>query len=376
MRAPLALAVAVALLAASPASAFELGIQDDPVLVRSPHVYAGRGAGDLLSLDRAYAAIGGLGVRAVRMNVPWSEVESESGALDWSLYDAAVDRARREGMLVQLTLTGPAPAFASGDGRVSYTRPDPAEFGAFAGAAARHFSGRVARYSIWNEPNWLTYLRPSRSAPQLYRALYRSAWAAIKAADPAAQVLIGEFAPMGRPEAATHPLAFLRRLTCSDRRWRPVKGCAPLYADGFAHHPYTLRWAPEFPGPGRDDVTTGSLWRLEHALDRLARRGALAQPSGRALDLFLTEWGYHADSVRIPEARRARFVGRGVQLLRRDARVRQLVWYQLAGPPAAATRIWDTALLDHTGKPRPTLRVLRDGMRIPARRLTAATDSG
>ena len=26
-------------------------------------------------------------------------------------------------------------------------------------------------------------------------------------------------------------------------------------ADGFAHHPYALRWAPWYPGPTRDDVT-------------------------------------------------------------------------------------------------------------------------
>ena len=356
------LALACGALLAGPAEAapVELGIQDDPVLVRHPASFGGMGADRLIGWERAYEAMDALGVTAVRINVAWADVATRDG-FDWGPLDGAVDRARAGGRRVQLTLTGPAPPWASGNGLKGYFRPDATAFATFAGAAARHFHGRVARYSIWNEPNWHSYLLPRRTAARQYRRIYRLAHAAVKAVDPAIEVLIGELAPMSRPEAAISPLRFLRGVTCSDRRWRAVKRCAGLQADGFAHHPYTLRWRPEFPGPGPDDVTTGSLDRLTSALDALARRRALATPGGRPLALFLTEWGFHGDSRRIPEPLRSRYVRRGLERIALHSRVRQVVWYQLAAPPRGGRRrIWDTALLDARGRRRPAFGAVRE----------------
>ena len=112
---------------------------------------------------------------------------------------------------------------------------------------ARHFQGRVARYSLWNEPNWWNLLRPRREAARIYRRLYPRGRAAVKKADPAAGVLFGELAPLANARASTAPLRFLRRITCSDRDWHATRVCPPLVADGVALHPYTLQWAPEFP---------------------------------------------------------------------------------------------------------------------------------
>jgi hypothetical protein len=125
-------------------------------------------------------------------------------------------------------------------------------------------------------------------------------------------------------------------------------------ADGFAHHPYVLRWAPEYPGPGADDVTTGSLPRLERALRLLASRQALTTPGGAQLPLYLTEFGYHANSRTIDERKRAVYVRRAYDIAARDPAVRQLIWYQLAAPPPKRTRQWDTSLLTLAGKARPT----------------------
>jgi hypothetical protein len=291
----LVLSAVVAALCAVPAAAapVELGVQDDPLLVRLPSAFGGFGADRLLAPERVDAALDALRVDTVRINVPWAQVggrrPGDPLALDH--YDAAVERVRSRGRRVQLTLSGPAPAWATGNRRAGAYAPSARAYAAFTGAVAARFRGRVARYSIWNEPNWWSLLRPRRHAARIYRGLFLRGVAAVRAADPAAKVLIGELAPLGQPEAATPPLRFLRRLTCSDRRWRRVGRCPRLVADGFAHHPYSLQWAPEYPGPGRDDVTTGSLRRLGRALDRLARRGALTTPAGRSLPLYLTELG-------------------------------------------------------------------------------------
>jgi hypothetical protein len=353
----LVLAVPAAAQARAP---MEIAIQDDAVFVRGPTGYGALPGSRLLGAEGGYDAARALGATTIRVNVDWHVVAgaTEAEPLDWSWYDRAVDAARARGLRVHLTLTGPAPAWATGDGKAGVRDPDARAYGAFAAAAAAHFRGRVALYSIWNEPNWPSWLAPRRRAAPMYRRLYEHGYAGVKRADPAAKVLIGELAPMGPPEAAIAPLRFLRALTCRDRRLKPTRRCRPLRADGFAHHPYTLRWAPTFKGPHTDDVTLGSLSRLERTLDGLARRGALSTPRGRPLDLWLTEYGYHADSTRFTERTRARYAVRAFGIAARDRRVRQLTWYQLAGPPRGRRRVWDTALLEHEGRPRATFDAL------------------
>jgi hypothetical protein len=323
-----------------------------------------------MSRARAYQAARSLNARVLRINLIWEHVApaSRGGAWDWSYYDDAVSRALAHGVHPQITLTGPAPAWAAGDGHPGVFRPRPAAFARFTAAAAERYAGSVRRYSIWNEPNWPSWLAPQRAAPSIYRRLYLAAYAAIKRADPAAKVMIGELAPMGPPEAATPPLRFLRRLTCRDRSLRPVRHCAPLVADGFAHHPYALRWPPGYPGPTRDDVTMGSLGRLNRVLRILARRHALANPAGRAPALYLTEFGYHANSRRIGELLRATYSVEAFNIAARNPHVRQIIWFQLGPAPAAGKRHWDTSLLRLDGRPRPTFTVLRRWIAAAVRR--------
>ena len=354
-------AVALAAGAATQALAapLEMGIQDDALFVREPGTYGGK-LSRLISRDAAYAAVDKLSVRVVRINVIWSHVAGlkKGDPWDWSHYDAAVDAALAHGIEPQVTLTGPAPAWATGNGKRGVFRPRPDAFAEFVAAAATRYAGRVKRYSIWNEPNWPSWLAPKSAEPSIYRGLYRAAYAAVKQVDPSAQVLIGELAPMGPPEAAMPPLRFLRSLTCSDAGWRRKGSCPALTADGFAHHPYALRWAPEYGGPGKDDVTIGSLSRLERALSALARRHALVTPQGRGMQLYLTEFGYHANSRVIGERERAIFTRRAYDIAARDVHVRQLVWYQLAAPPPRRKPQWDTSLLHVDGTPTPTYEAL------------------
>ena len=344
--------------ASSAAASLEMGIQDDPLFVREPSSHGWQLA-KLISRDRAYAASGKLAVRVVRVNLIWTHVApaKKGGPWDWSYYDAFVDDALARGVQPQFTLTGPAPAWATGNGKEGIVKPQPALFAEFVSAAAARYAGRVKRYAIWNEPNWPSWLAPKSAQPAMYRALYRSAYDAIKRVDPSAEVLIGELAPMGPPTAGTAPLRFLRSLTCSNTKWQRQGTCPALKADGFAHHPYTLRWAPEYKGSA-DDVTMGSLGRLESALRVLARRGALATPSGQPPPLYLTEFGYRANSRVVPERDRVTFTRRAYEIAARDRQVRQLVWYQLAAPPPKSPSSWNTSLLALDGKPSKTYLAL------------------
>ncbi len=334
----------------------ELALQDDAVLVQ--RYYGDR--------DRALALARRLGVSWLRVNVLWADAAGAwAGApsvphpvpWDWAPWDELIDAAAERGMRVEMTLTAPAPAWATGDRRIGVVSPDPRLFAQFASAAAAHFRARVSRYSIWNEPNYATWLEPQRSAAPLYRALYSAGYAAVKRADPRAQVLIGETAGPAQTGAVIPALTFLRAVTCTGADYRPVRPCARLIADGYAHHPYDFGHPPSHRYPGADEVAIGSLDRLTRALDRLAAAGALTTPAGRPLDVYLTEFGYLAG---MPARLRAGYLARAFARVLADyPRVRQLLQYQLLEPPPGFPGgRFDTGVVSTTGVPEPPFSAL------------------
>jgi hypothetical protein len=338
----------------------EVAVQDNVVLV-------GREYGDR---DGALGQITELGTSWVKVMVLWSRVvprpESREPPADirydFGKHDSAVDAVTKRGLCVEFALTGPAPAWATADGRVGAREPDADRFAGFARAAAEHFRGRVTRYSIWNEPNHTGWISPQGSAPGIYRGLYEAGYEAIKEVDPSAQVLIGETAAYARPGASTAPLEFLRELACRDRDYQPVRECDGLEADGYAHHPYDFDHAPGFPYPGRDNATLGTLDHLTEALDRLADEGALVTPEGRPLPLYLTEFGYFATGRRrVPAARRADWLAQAFELARRNPRVRQMLQYLLVQPPPDFPGgRFNTGIVKLNGRPGPAYRALAE----------------
>ena len=92
------------------------------------------------------------------------------------------------------------------------TSRTPREFGKWAGVVAEHFAGRVDRYSIWNEPNWKTWLGPLKAAPALYRSLYTRGYDGDQGGRPAGQGADRRDQPLRAP--------------------RPVHGAAGLPAQG------------------------------------------------------------------------------------------------------------------------------------------------
>jgi hypothetical protein len=348
------LALAVSLLVFAPQQAhaarhMELALQDDAVLLQKLYY----------NQDLALRQIHALGVRHIRANLLWTRVlpgwesnrrfQPQSLHYNWSQYDQLIDAAARYGMRVQLTIAGPAPAWATGNHVVGVYKPNAGKFGAFTRSAAAHFRGRVSRYSIWNEPNYVGWLKPLRSGPKIYRGLMASGYRGIKSVDPGAQVLFGETVPFAIKGRATSPLWFLRGATCVNRHWK--RGCRKgLRADGYAHHPYDFTHSPRHRYPGRNNVTIGTLGRLNKALKRLARSGSLRTSRGRRLNIYLTEFGYFSRGKRrLPSSRRAKYLRQAYRIARRTPHVKQLLQYLLVSPPRALGN-FDTALIGRNGR--------------------------
>jgi hypothetical protein len=300
-----------------------------------------------------------LKTKRIRVNVQWARTvispqnkkAPATPTYDFSRLDALQASAAKRGIKLQLTLTGAAPAWATGNKKIGPYRPNAHHYARFVRDVATHFKGRVDRYSIWNEPNWISWLAPAKSAAPIYRSLYTAGYGAIKAVDPNAKVLFGELAPIGGSRAIA-PLKFLRDVTCSRADYKAKRQCAPLKADGFALHPYQLTSDPRRPAGRADDVPISQLSRLNSALSKLARRKALGTKGNRPLDLYLTEFSYLTGGRRaIKPSVRAAWLASAHALARKNPRVRQFLQYQLVDPPSS--ELWRSGILSHGGKPHP-----------------------
>ena len=358
---PLLLAALLLIPASSQAAVpLELGVQDDAVLLD-------RHYGDTyVALDRSVE----MGAERVRVNIEWWESMPSGQARtkrapevvqwDFSRLERLYADAAARGLRLQVTLTGPAPRWATGDKRIGSTSPSPKHFGRFVRAAVTQFAGRIDRWSVWNEPNWHRRLRPSRKAPARYRKLYLKAYKAIKKVDPAADVLIGELMPGANSRLSTPALEFLRGVTCVNRRYRRKRSCPRLLADGFAHHPYNFARRPKAArSPEREVVEMGALSRLTGALDRLSRAGRLRTPAGTPMPLYLTEFGYFMSGpLRLSPKKHAAWMREAWKIAERNPRVVQLLQYGLVDPPKGV--YWRSAVMSRSMAPRPVDYALQE----------------
>jgi hypothetical protein len=343
------------------ARGMELALQDDSLFVQGKYRY---------SRASAYRHLRALGVTRLKVNVIWAYVmpraqynaRRKPAQINWdfSEYDRAIHEAARYGIRVHAALTGPAPRWASGRRRVDGQRPNTRYFGEFAAVAAQHFKGRVDRYSIWNEPNWKSWLGPIKSQASLYRGLYTRGYSAIKRADRRAKVLIGETSPQASKHSQA-PMAFLRSLACVNRSFRRVRRCAALKADGYAHHPYDFRNAPTYVRRNPDDVTMGNLSTLTRTLDRLSRAGRLRKNGGGRMPVYLTEYGYFSSGHRtVKKSLRTRWLSQAYSMALRNGRVKSQLQYLLLAPPRRSHQaFFNLALLTTSGKKYPQYNTLR-----------------
>jgi hypothetical protein len=178
------------------------------------------------SLDKMQA----LGVRNVRVLIPWYDVEPDEGVYKWDNIDRVVAAADERGMGVLATIThSPYWAVRPGDTPVTSPPADPAVFGDFAGLVAQRFAGKIAAYEVWNEPNGAIAFTPTPDAAR-YTVLLQDAYAKIKAADPSVTVIGGILGAVPtRPGESIDSPTFLQQM---------YDAGAHGYFDAIAFHPY------------------------------------------------------------------------------------------------------------------------------------------
>jgi hypothetical protein len=336
---------------AASAKKTEIGITDDRILL----------AGGPRA-DAAVAQWQQLGVDNVRIFALWRAIappsrpagfhgaDPSSRGYLWAYLDDAVQRVRRAGMTVTLTVTGPGPVWSSSQ-RSHHSgawKPRASMYRDFASAVAQRYGSQVDRYILWNEPNIRNWLAPTSKcrhgrctpvAPDMYRSLVQAAYPAIKAADPTSHVVIGSLSPRGHAirnsGSIMRPLLFLRRFACRKDDFRRIRGGAckrykKVTADGFAIHPYSGRLAPEDAHTNPDDVALASVNRLTHTLDRLQAVAAL-RPTTRRFGIYVDEYGYQTNppdkNSGVSWSRQDRYLQRAAYVAWRNSRIRLFTQY-------------------------------------------------
>ena len=91
-----------------------------------------------------------------------------------------------------------APAGTSPSAAVYYPPAKTSAFADYARAVVHRYKDRVHVWEIWNEPNTSLFWKPAPS-PSAYAGLLKAAYAAIKAEDPTATVVLGGLAGFDKP---------------------------------------------------------------------------------------------------------------------------------------------------------------------------------
>lgn len=332
-----------------------------------------------------------LGVKALRVELPWRKVApapasarkpsfdaTSPASYAWGDYDALLAEAQRLKWQVLLTVTAPAPKWATAAKKDYVTRPNSTDFKEFMTAVGKHYSGEVSLFAIWNEANHPAFLLPQFNSrgrpesPRIYRALFQAGYEGLQAAGMAQpKVLIGETAPVGsdsisRREARVNPLhdvaplAFLREALCLDTHYRKSGTCEELHPYGYAHHAYTVG-TPYSRPKGADNVTIGVLSRLSSALDKAARAHAIPAH----LPIYLTEFGIQSwpnHELGVPQQKQAEYDAEAEKIAWSNPRVAAFSQYllrddKLGGKPGSSVHGgfvgFQTGLEEYRGKRKP-----------------------
>lgn len=134
-----------------------------------------------------------LGVRTLRVSLPWDSIEPADDRFDWSFWDRFVAIAIEHGIRL-IPYVAYTPAWAAREGAAEPWHEPPrevAEFEEFVRVLASRYGDRIDSWELWNEPDNPAYWSGSAAA---YAELVRAGARAVRRSDPTALIVLGGIA--------------------------------------------------------------------------------------------------------------------------------------------------------------------------------------
>src|SRR5262245_41991104 len=305
------------------------GVQDDAWLRAGPS-----------TLEQRLERLDSLGVKLVRLNVKWNEVEPRPGVYDWSRYDPVIDGLKAHGIEAMLTLYS-TPPWANRGRPVNWAPTSGRTFAAFARKAALRYPW-VKRWLIWNEPNQRRWFQPTDPAVYVQRLL-NPAYDPTHKARPGALVGGGVTAP----RAATGGM--------SPVSWINGMAAAGAHLDAYAHNPYSLNRTETPLDGGCNHCDTLTMATVERLI------GLLGRTFGPRTRIWLTEFGYQTNPpdryLGVSRAKQALYVGEAALRAYEAPRVDMLIQYLIQDEPELDR--WQSGVLTAQGHMKPSYGALQ-----------------
>jgi polysaccharide biosynthesis protein PslG len=132
------------------------------------------------------------GIRNVRTDILWSDVDRGVGKFDFSAYDSWIPLLKEHGLDPLILLHyNKEPSASDGTGRWNQPPDSFEEFAGYVHATVSRYRASVHRWEIWNEPNHPMYWAGPPDGLATYIRLLRASREAAKAADPSCFVING-----------------------------------------------------------------------------------------------------------------------------------------------------------------------------------------
>ena len=254
-------------------------------------------------------AIRDLGAAWVRLEFHWHEGEPRQGGYDPQTlknWDRAVDTAQAAGAQI-VAMVHRSPQWASGSTSTYAPPRDPDTYADFMRFLAARYSGSVAAWEIWNEPNTSRFWPSGPNAAE-YVSLLRAGFGGVREADPGALVVFGGL---------------------SQNDYQFVEAAydagAKNWFDVMSVHPYPGPHPPEHSHSWGGRISPNAFTGY-----REVRASMLAQ--GDDKPIWLTEFGWSTtttDPWGVTPAEQADYLRRAYCVLEQDPYVEVAAWYNL-----------------------------------------------
>lgn len=266
------------------------------------------------------------GFRAVRVTQLWAPGQTQLSFQDATILDNVMTAAKKDGLEVLTTVMN------YGSKTTPLSDTDQADFAAFAASVVR-ITG-VRHLIVGNEPNlnryWLPQFDDSGAdvAAPAYESLLARTYDAVKAANPAVEVIGGALAPRGgdvgggiRP---THsPTAFIADLGAAYR----ASGRTTPIMDALSLHPYEEHSSIAPAAGVHPNSTTIELADYGKLVALLGQAfDGTAQP-GSTLPIYFDEFGVESQ---IPPAKQSLYTGTEVAVTQPVDEATQAAYYKQA----------------------------------------------
>ena len=245
----------------------------------------------------------------VRCVFAWSDMQPFEGqAINFTGTDRAVNEAQDHGVKV-LGILGFTPGWANGGNALPIYPPAAdhvTDWQAYVTAVSTRYRGKVSAWEIWNEENIDQFWQPSPDA-SAYMTLVKATSPMIRAADPAAKIVMGGLAGLG-----------------SDFMDACLNAGIADYVDAIAYHPYV-----ETVGPPIGYAPKESLCRTLVSWVR----SLIAEHTAKRLEIWITEFGWTTYDVQpdayppgVSQSTQASYMLRSL-INYADTDVDRVIWY-------------------------------------------------